>query len=107
MSSGKSMEGSQHREVVLEIENIKVIRKRAKTKLATCRECNKMTDFITVVRAAELFSTTPSELFEFTQSHGCHFRAENGQDINLCLTDLLTAMSKRMRTGTVKLLGEK
>ena len=101
------MEGSQHREVVLEIEHIKVVRKRAKTKLAICRECNKTTDFITVVRAAELFSTTPSELFEFTQSHGCHFRVENGQDINLCLTDLLTAMSKRMRTGTVKLLGEK
>jgi len=101
------MEGSQHREVVLEIEHIKVVRKRAKTKLARCRDCDKTTDFITLVRAAELFSITASDLFEFTQSYGCHFRVENGQDISLCLRDLLTAMSKRMRTGTVKLLGEK
>ncbi|PYS98776.1 MAG: hypothetical protein DMF63_14390 [Acidobacteria bacterium] len=107
MSSGKGMEGSQHREVVLEIEHIQVVRKRAKTQLAICRECKSTTDFITLPRAAELFSTSTSDLFEFTQSYGCHFRVENGQDILLCLTDLLTAMSKRMRTGTVKLLGEK
>ena len=107
MSCDEGMEGSQHREVVLEIEHIKVVRKRAKTKLAICGECKKTTDFITLPRAAELFSINRSDLFEFIQSSGCHFRVENGQDIMLCLTDLLTAMSKRMRTGTVKLLGEK
>ena len=101
------MEGSQHREVVFEIEHIKVVRKRARTKLALCRECKKTTDFISLTKAAELFSTSASDLFEFTQSYGGHVRVENGQDIALCLTDLLTAMSKRMRTGTVKLLGEK
>src|SRR5690349_1683370 len=99
------MEGSQHREVVLEIEHIKIVRKRAKTKLAICGECKRTRDFITVERAAELFSISSTELFEFTQSYGCHFLVENGQDISLCLTDLLTAMSKRMRTGTLKLLG--
>jgi hypothetical protein len=101
------MEGSQHREVVLEIEQIKIVRKRAKTTLALCSECRKTTDFITLTRAAELFSITPSDLFEFIQSSGCHFRVVNGQDIMLCLTNLLSAMSKQMRTGTVKLLGEK
>ena len=104
--SGKSMEGSQHREVVLEIEHVKVVRKRAKTNLAFCRECSKTTDFITVARAAELFSTTTIEMFEFSQSQGCHFRVDQSQNVLLCLTDLLTAMSKRMRMGTVKLLGE-
>jgi hypothetical protein len=106
MSSGKNMEGAQHREVVLEIEHVKIVRKRAKTNLGFCRECNKTTDFITVVRAAKLFSTTPSQLLEFTQSFGCHFRVENCQTIGLCLTNLLKAMSKKMRTGSVKLLGE-
>jgi len=106
MSSGKNMEGSQHREVVLEIERTTVVRKRAKTKLAFCRECKSITDFITVARAAELFSITTFEMFEFSQSEVCHFRVDEGENIHLCLTDLLTAMSKRMRTGTVKLLGE-
>ena len=101
------MEGAQHREVVLEIEHVRIVRKRATTNLGFCGECKKATDFITIERAAKLFSTTPSELFEFTQSAGCHFRVENCQNISVCLTDLLKAMSKRMRSGTVKLLGEK
>ena len=100
------MEGSQHREVVLEIEHTKIVRKRAKTKLAFCRECSSTTDFVTVSAAADLFSTTATEMFEFSQSQTCHFRVDHGGDIHLCLTDLLTAMSKRMSTGTVKLLGE-
>ena len=100
------MEGSAHREVVLEIEHVKVIRKRAKTSLSFCLECGKTTDFISVTCAAKLFSTTPSELFEFTQSYVCHFRVGDEQKILLCLTDLLAAMSKKMKKGTVKLLGE-
>jgi hypothetical protein len=100
------MGGSAQREVVLEIEHIKVIRKRAKTNLRFCRDCNRTTDFISVASAADLFSTTPVELFEFTQSYVCHFHVEREQNILLCLTDLLTAMSKRMSKGTVKLLGE-
>lgn len=100
------MEGSSHREVVVEIEHIKVVRKRAKTSFSFCRDCGRSTDFISVASAAELFSTTPSGLFEFTQSYGCHFRVEKDENILLCLTDLLTAMSKKMKRGTVKLLGE-
>jgi hypothetical protein len=100
------MEGSQQREVVLEIEHVKIIRKRAKTKLHFCRECNRTTDFISVASAAELFATTTADLFEFSQSHVCHFRVENDQNVLLCLTDLLAAMSKTMKKGSVKLLGE-
>lgn len=106
MSSGNHMEGSQHREVVFEIEHVKVIRKRARTKLDFCQGCNATTDFISVTRAAELFSTTTADLFEFTQTQACHFRVERDQTIHLCLTDLLAAMSKKMKTGTVKLIGE-
>jgi hypothetical protein len=100
------MEGSPQREVVLEIEHTKIVRKRARTSLRYCRNCERTTDFITIAAAAELFSTTPAALFEFSQSYVCHFRIDNGQDVLLCLTDLLDAMSKRMKKGTVKLLGD-
>jgi hypothetical protein len=100
------MEGLKNREVVLEIEHVKVIRRRARTTLGFCQSCKKTTDFISVARAADLFSTTTSDLFEFTQKNGCHFRVESGEEILLCLTDLLTVMSKRMSNGRVKLLGE-
>ena len=100
------MERSSHREVVLEIEQVKIIRKRAKTTLRYCRGCKATTDFISVQNAADLFSTTAAGLFEFTQSCTCHYRVEQDQNILLCLTDLLSAMSSRMRTGSVKLLEE-
>src|SRR5688572_9637118 len=100
------MASSRQREVVLEIEQVKVIRKRAKTSLRSCRECGQTRDFIAVADAAELFSTTPSALFEFTQSSVCHYRFENERELFLCLTDLLAAMSKRMKEGTIKLFGD-
>jgi len=105
MARRNDMEGPHHREVVLEIEHIKVIRKRAKTNLRFCRDCNRTTDFISVAGAADLFSTSPLEVFEFTQSNVCHFQVGSEQTILLCLPDLLTAMGKRMK-GTVKLIGE-
>jgi hypothetical protein len=100
------MEGSPQREVVLEIEHVKVIRKRAKTRLKKCHECREVTDFILITGAAELFSTPPAELFEFCQTQVCHYLVEK-DEIFLCLTDLLTAMRKRMSKGRVRLLGEK
>ena len=100
------MEGSSHREVVLEIEQVKIIRKRARTALKYCRGCKATTDFISVQNAADLFSTTAADLFEFSQSCTCHYRVEHDQNVFLCLTDLLSAMSQRMRKGTVKLLEE-
>lgn len=96
----------RQREVVLEIEQVKVIRRRAKTSLRSCRECGGTRDFITLPEAAELFSTTPAALFEFSQSSVCHYRFENGCELFLCLTDLLAAMSGRMKKGTIKLLGD-
>jgi hypothetical protein len=100
------MIGSRHREVVLEIEHVKVIRKRAKTSLVFCSECSNTADFISVTEAADLFSTTTADLFEFAQSQTCHYRIGNDGNVFLCLTDLLRAMSKKLRKGTVRLLGE-
>ena len=100
------MEWLKNREVVLEIEHVQIIRKRAKTTLGFCQGCKKTTDFISVTRAAELFSTTTADLFEFTQANACHYMIECGEEIFLCLPDLLDLMGKRMNKGKVKLLGE-
>ncbi len=101
------MQGSREREVVVEIEHTKVVRKRASTKVRFCRECKRSTDFVLLNKAAELFDTAPGRLFDFTQTNSCHFAVGGEGEIYVCLADLLTAMSRRMKTGTVKLLGEK
>jgi hypothetical protein len=103
---GTDMASTRQREVVLEIEHVRVVRKRARTSLRSCRDCGRTTDFITLAEASELFSTTPAVLFEFSQSSVCHHRLEDESDLFLCLTSLLAAMSKKIKKGTVKLLGD-
>jgi hypothetical protein len=71
-----------------------------------CRGCAGTRDFITVARAADLFSVAQSGLLEFAQSQGCHFVVENNVDIFLCLEDLLTALTKRMRIEKSRILEE-
>jgi hypothetical protein len=100
------MEGSPQREIVVEIERIRTVRKRAKTNLKFCRKCARTTDFLAVARAAELFSVTQSGLLEFSQANGCHFVVEKNAEIFLCLADLLTAMTNRARIERSRILGE-
>jgi hypothetical protein len=100
------MIGSPQREVVLEIERVRTVRKRVRTSLRFCRGCARRTDFISVARAAELFSVAQSGLLGFAQSQGCHFVVEDNADIFLCLADLLTAMTKRMRIEKSRILEE-
>ena len=100
------MKISPKREVIVEIERLTLVRKRATTTLEWCRECGKSTDLIPLVKAAELFSITPAELLEFTRVNHCHFSVGRDGEIHLCLVALLSAMSKRITTGSIKLIGE-
>ena len=92
------------REVVVEIEHTVVVRKRANTKVRFCRGCRRAVDFLSLTKAAEVFDLEPVRIFDFIRTHSCHFVIGNEGEIYICLADLLTAMSKRIKK--VKLLGE-
>ena len=96
---------SPQREVVLEIERVTLVRKRARTSVQCCNDCGRSTDFVPLTKAAGLFGITPAELLEFTRTNRCHFTVANDGEISLCLVDLLTAMSKRIKSGSIKLIG--
>lgn len=96
----------RQRDVVLEIEQVRIVRRRMKTSLFLCRECAKTTDFIDLLKAADLFGVTNGELYDFIRTNRCHFIVAPGGDICICVTDLLAAMSRRLKTATFKLLGE-
>lgn len=98
------MKISQQREVVLEIEQTRLVRKRARTSVAFCRGCERATDFVPLIKAAELFGITRLEMFDFSRSHNCHFQVATEGEIHICLVDLLAAMSRRMKRKTVRLL---
>lgn len=94
------------REVVVEIEHIRVVRKRAATQLQYCRGCMRSTDFLHLTKAAELFDVAPVKIFEFTRANSCHFAVGTEGEIYVCLTDLLVNVGKKMKNSKVKLLGE-
>jgi hypothetical protein len=98
------MDGCRQREVVLEIEQVKLVRKRAKTSLSSCRGCGRATDFILLTDAAGLFGVSCVEVFDFTTSNHCHFVVGSGGDIYICLVALLEAMGQKARSRRFKLL---
>ena len=89
------MKISRKREVIVEIEHVTLLRKRAGTALEWCGSCHRSTDFIALVKASDLFGITPSELLAFARQHHCHFIVEDEGEIHLCLVDLLSAMSRK------------
>jgi hypothetical protein len=102
-----AMQVCRQREVVLEIERVKLVRKRMKTSIRFCRSCGRSTDFIQLIKAAGFFEVTASELFDFICLNHSHFQLGNEDEIYICLADLLAAMNKRVNLGAVKILGEK
>lgn len=100
------MTSDRHREVVVEIEHTRVVRKRAATHLRYCRGCTRSTDFLLLTKAAELFDLEPVRIFDFIHTNSCHFAVGKEGEIYICLNDLLTTVGRRMKNGKVKLLGE-
>lgn len=84
----------QQREVVIEIERIQVIRKRAKTRLLKCLHCRETVDFVPLDEAAELFEIAADDLIGFIERNDCHYQTGNTDTIYLCVTSLLDRMKQ-------------
>ncbi|HEV7699082.1 MAG TPA: hypothetical protein VGO43_02535 [Pyrinomonadaceae bacterium] len=93
------------REIVVEYEQIRLIRKTANTRVLQCAQCSSETDFLALVTAAELFEIDTDELFSFLRLRRCHFRA--GETVLICLRSLMRAIKDKQPTAQIKLLGEK
>ena len=94
------MDGKGTREIVIEIEQVRLVRKRATTLLGRCDNCEAPTDFVGLTEAARLFEVAPSDLLEFVIRNNCHFKESDHTGTQLCLTSLL----ERMRTANTKRL---
>ena len=99
------MTPKRKREIVVEYEQIRLIRKRANTELAHCDKCGGEADFVRLTDAAELFETNADDIFKFANGSG-HFRTANGGDITLCLPSLLSNMKTKTLNEQIKMIGE-
>ena len=98
------MDGKGTREIVIEIEQVRLVRKRALTTLRYCEECESQSDFVGLEEAARLFEVDPKQLVEFILRNNCHFIRSEVRVTDICLTALID----RMRVmGSRKVLSEK
>ncbi len=94
------------REIVIEYERIQLIRKRARTELASCSECSGQSDFVGLHEAAQLFEANESDLFRFAQNNDCHYRTIANTNIQLCITSLLACMKTKTLNQQIKMIGD-
>jgi hypothetical protein len=100
------MKASGQREIVIEIEKVQLIRKRAKTQLRFCPDCKTRSDFMSLCEAAQLFDTPSEDIISFVNANRCHFQADISGDVYLCLTVVLEAMRTKVGNSRVKLIGD-
>jgi len=77
------------REIVVEIETVRLIRKRAKTTIAMCPDCGTESDLVSISAAAELFAIGPEKLRSFANANGVHLQPEE----QICIPSLLRVMN--------------
>ena len=101
------MKVAPQREIVIEIERIQLIRKRAKTHLRFCMECGKQSDFVAVAEAASLFGTTEANVFGFIRANGCHHQNHaNSSEAEICLVSLLVCMKAKRNGSHIRMIGD-
>jgi hypothetical protein len=86
------------REIVVEIEQIRRIRKRIASQMRYCTECRDHSDFVSVRRAAELFERDEAELIRFIRNTSCHTQTQSNE-IQVCLVAFLEAI-KAVSSGS-------
>jgi len=100
------MNASKHREIVVEIEKVQLIRKRTKTKLLFCTKCGQETDFISVSEAAALFTTDTDRILHFISVNQCHIQTQANGCACICLTEFLDAVRTKIGGSRITLIGD-
>ena len=100
------MTTQRQREIVIEFEKVRLIRKRAKTTLTHCDGCGAESDVVSHVEAAELFETTPADLFQFIKQNNCHYHISNNGKTHLCVVSLLEHMHQQNNIRLLTAKGE-
>lgn len=101
------MKNSGRRQVVVEIEKVQLIRKRAPSVSFFCANCARHTDFVSAPDAATLFEVDPDELFQTLRNKEVHLQVSAGSGIHICVTSLMTFFERRCKESRMRLLSEK
>ena len=98
------MNALNKREVIVEIERVQVVRKRAKTLYMICKECGRKVDFVSLNDASTVFETEAADLVKFATANRCHIRNHSTGGVHICLVAFIAAMKRNH--SRIKLVGE-
>lgn len=101
MFLGKGMK----REIVIEVEQVRLVRKRTSSQLRYCVECHRHTDFVSLRRAAELFERDKDEMALFIRTNACHIQ-RHFNEIQICLVALLGAIETVIHKPRIRIIGD-
>jgi imidazole glycerol phosphate synthase subunit HisF len=96
------MKAQMKRRIVIEVERVQLIRKRAKTFWAHCPVCNIDSDFVSIETASRLFEMTSDELAGVLKTISCHYREDSHGKGDICLNSFLSPMNVRKSVHRIK-----
>ena len=100
------MKASKKRELVVELEHVQTLRRRALTDKGFCTECGGQVDLLSLQDAARLFDANAADLMDFLRANRCHFHNSPDREVYICLAGFLTAMRLHTRNTGINLIGE-
>ncbi|MEP6924363.1 MAG: hypothetical protein ABI954_07845 [Pyrinomonadaceae bacterium] len=78
------------KEIVIEIEHVRVICQRTKRSLTWCRECDAESDFVTTNEAAALIDQTLDQIADLVSTGVIHVGITPARNFLVCLNSLLS-----------------
>ena len=91
------MKTTRTKEIIVEIERIRVTCRRTRQIVNQCRECRTETDFVTVTEAARIIGSNMQTIFRLTKAAVLHpFPAAN-DEIYVCLASVMAFEENRFR----------
>ncbi|HRH44521.1 MAG TPA: hypothetical protein PKY82_22995 [Pyrinomonadaceae bacterium] len=78
------------REINIEVERVRVISNLKKTKIK-CLDCGKISEFIAIPIALQIFEITEMEIAKFVNEQLIHLKKGINNEIIVCLPSILSA----------------
>jgi len=89
------MTEKDQREIIIEIEMVRRIRKRAKTTLGHCRQCQSVVDFIEIGLVSQLMEVDESRTSDLIAQNALHHQIIDNSGNGVCAVSLISFLETR------------
>ena len=88
------MSEPRRREIVVELERVQLVQKRARTHLMFCNDCRRESDFVSTPDAARIFGIRETDVGGCAADSSWHSQT-NGGSVYVCTASLLADLVRR------------